>query len=422
MTHATPARLTTLAVITAAALLAGCATPVARSVVEANLAQEQAANQLLLLNIARAHERMPMHFSQIGEIRMAGGGLGLGVLKWSIDLPIDGSDGKKLGFGLDGSTPVDVTALTSQEFMRGITTPLTPDTLAYFLNQGWSKALLMHVFFESVEESDKDGKPTSRWLNNPGSTGYALFRTFVERASACDLVLAAEPGTEFLSGTQPSFSVKEIAKVKAAKLDIVRVKPDGTVDAKSDDANTHFRIAASSSSAVLKLAPPPHASPDQRAKCTEAPQKMQLSARPARPMAAKASSRNDDGKGWQVVLRSPQAALFYLGQLSHAQNHGWYASKDHPHENDNKPLLEIRVGKDRSAALFNMTKLSNDTGTSALSVNYAGHVFAVPRYEASDGSPRQDRSMTVLALMQLILGLQDKGTEAPGTSSVRLVR
>lgn len=419
-----PHRPLLAATLAAAALLAGCATPIARSVVEANLAQEQAANKLLLLNIARAHERMPMHFSQIGQLRAAPGGWGLGVPSLGLSLPFGGAAKSEytLTAGNEGASPVDVSALTSQEFMRGITTPVSPETLAYFINQGWSKALLMHVFFESVEQSDKEGKPIQRWLNDPGRTGYAAFRTFVERASACDLALEAATATEFLSGTQPSFSAKEIAQVKSAKLDLVRVQPDGQVNAENEAANTHFRIAASTSSAVLKFVPPPGATKDLVGDCEMEPKKLQLSARPARRLAANASSRGSDGTGWQAVLRSPQAALFYLGQLSHAQNHGWYASKDHPHENDEKPLLEIRAGREKTAALFNMTNRGNSVATPALSVDYAGRVFAVPHYDGSDSSAQQDRSMTVLALMQLILGLQDKGTEAPGASSVRLVR
>lgn len=406
-----PLQLATLAAITLAALLAGCATPIARSVVEANLAQEQAANQLLLLNIARAHERMPMHFSQIGQIRTAPGGWGLGVPGLGLELPFGGAAERKytLSASNDGASPVDVSALTSQEFMRGITTPVTPETLGHFINQGWSKPLLMHVLFESVTWSD--GKVLQ---NNPGASGYAEFRDFVEQASACELALDSTSSTSYLSSAQPAVSVRDGVRAATAKLDIVPVTRTGEVDERAPKNNDHFRLAAASKDAVLKLRPPPTGSDAQRIKdCSKSPALVRLVSRASKGAA----------DGTSVVLRSPQAALFYLGQLSHAQNNGWYAEGAKtalPHQSHDKPLLDIRVAGGKRATLFDMSN-RGDVSTPAVVVPYADQTFAVPRYAADPTKP-QDRSVSVLALMQLILGLQDKGTEAPGASSVRLVR
>ena len=183
-----------LAAIPATLLLAGCSTPIARSVVQANLAQEQAANQLLLLNIARAHERMPMHFSQIGQIRAAPGGWGLGLPSLELELPFGGEASRAytLTAGNEGQTPVDVSALYNQEFMRGITTPVTADTVAYFANQGWPTAMLMHLFFESITTVGADDKVIDRIVNNPGGPGYGRFRDVVKNAAGCELAAEAD--------------------------------------------------------------------------------------------------------------------------------------------------------------------------------------------------------------------------------------
>lgn len=408
MPHAKSRRLAGLATITAATLLAGCATPIAQSVVEANLAQELAANKLLLLNIARAHERMPMHFSQIGQIRAAPGGWGLGVPSLGLSLPFGGAAKPEytLTTSNDGSSPVDVSALTSQEFMRGITTPVPPETLGYFFNQGWSKPLLMHVLFESVTQ---DGRVLR---NDPGAAGYAAFRAFVEQASACELALDSASSTSYLSSAQPAVSVRDGVRAAAAKLDIVQVTRTGEIDQRTPKNNDHFRLATASKDAVLSVKTPPAGSDAQRIKaCGESPKPMRLVSRAGKGTTDETS----------VVLRSPQAALFYLGQLSHAQNNGWYATPEHTHENNREPLLTIRVARGGRAALFDMSS-RGDVKAPAITVRYAGHTFDVPGYDGEPKGQKQDRSMTVLSLMQLILGLQDKGAEAPGASSVRLVR
>jgi hypothetical protein len=58
-------------------LICACATAgqLGEQVVKSYVGQEQAHNALLLLNIARAYHRLPMHFSKITSIRMP---LGIG--------------------------------------------------------------------------------------------------------------------------------------------------------------------------------------------------------------------------------------------------------------------------------------------------------------------------------------------------------
>jgi hypothetical protein len=433
-----------LIAITTATLLAGCATPIARSVVEANLAQEQAANQLLLLNIARAHERMPMHFSQIGQIRAAPGGWGLGVPSLALELPFGGAAKPeyKLTAGNEGASPVDVSALNSQEFVRGITTPVTPDLIGHFASQGWPTSMLMHVFFESINALDKDGNVVERRPNNPGASDYQRFRDYVASASACGLeadVDNLKPG--FLSTVLTTVSAGEAVEIGTAKQRLLPVLPDGTADASGSLPKTHFRVANVSKEAVLRLLPPPvdtagrdeclgvigsSAQAEQNKSSLQGAAKALAEAKRtwfpvdlARRMAANVG--NGDTTVQQFVLRSPQAMLYYLGQLSRAQNSKW-AGQSWP--------LQIRLADGSDAVLFQMHKRSDGVDADAtVAVQYAGQTFAVPRGKGEGkgngqdgGKEPQDRSMTVLALMQLILGLQDKGAEAPAASSVRLVR
>lgn len=467
-----PARPTGLA--TAACtmlLLAGCTTPIARSVVNANLAQEQATNQLLLLNIARAHERMPMHFSQIGQIRSAPGGWGLGVPSLGFEIPFGGTgDGYKMTLGNEGQSPVDVTAMTSQEFMRGMTTPLTPVAMAYFANQGWSLPLLMHLFFESIVLVGKDGQVLQRLNNDPGSADYGRFRTFVEETSSCELIADLEESApRYLSSAVDTVSVADGVEVANAKLELKRVDLPAAPAAAARPAAPAaaaakgYQLAAVSQDTVLRLRTPEGAT---RAKPQNEPSGSETSDHPcvaalnayglgtgnlylsqaarvgnaasdrgrpdtraASPAPAPALTAPKPSTG-QFVLRSPESMLYYLGQLSRAQNGGWSTWM---RENGGAHLLTVRQADRSRSVLFDMSNRRRPTSAaSAVQVDYGGTTFSVawPVYKTggvngskTDGeAATQDRSMTTLSLMLIILALQEKGMEAPGVSNVRLLR
>lgn len=404
----------------ALATLAGCATPIAKSVVTANLAQEEAVNQLLVLNIARAHQRMPMHFSLIGQIRAAPGGWGLGVPSLGLELPFGGAAERKynLTAGSEGQTPVDVTALSSQEFLRGMTQPVPPDMLAVFVNQGWSVSLLMHLFLESVQWVDQDGKPVQRLVNDPGSSGWRDFRLFVEAVSACDVVADAVPDRQWLSSTVPSVSVEHGVQAAAAKLELVPVTAQGAVPRTADEPAQHLRLARVDREVVLRLKPPVGDTG------TQAVCRVQLGSTEVANLSAKTGPRaargtaSSGGVTAQVVLRSPQSMLYYLGQLSRAQNGNWKGWAD---ANGGDRLLQVRMSDSQRAVMFDMSN-RRDVAHPAVEVPYQGDVYAVAKALAGKDGKVPDRSMSTLSLMVLILGLQDKGTEPPATSSVRVLR
>lgn len=381
------------------AALAGCATPVARSVVAANLAQEQAANQLLLLNIARAHERMPMHFSLIGQIRSAPGGWGLGVPSLGLEIPFGGGADRiyTLTAGNEGQTPVDVTAIASQEFVRGLTTPITAELLAYFINQGWPAALLMHLFFESVSDIGPDGKVVARLHNNPGDAAYAGFLAYVDQVSACDIVTGKVPvDPVHLSTSVDTVSVADGVEVANAKLQLV------PATAASEPAKPLYRLARIDENVVLRLQ-----SPAGRGGVCQETALFEAGSKQARPQQA--------GNLKEFALRSPQSVLYYLGQLSRAQNGGWLKAKG------GRPLLTYATADGRNAVLFNMTR-NGAVAKPAIEVEYAGHHFAVARDRGDYAEAEQDRSMTTVSLVLLVLGLQDKGADTPAVRNVRLLR
>lgn len=427
-----PPRPLLAAIAFAAVLLAGCGTPVARSVVVANLAQEEAANQLLLLNIARAQARMPMHFSQIGQLRAAPAHWPLGLPTVALELPFggDADEAYKLSLGNDSQSPVDVTALGSQEFMRGLTAPVDLGLVAYFASQGWPTALLLHLFVESVSIVDGQGQPLVRVRNDPGSDGWHRFRLFVEDAAACDLVGAeADDGPDKLSSVVDAVSVREGVEVGKADFDLEEVRGAGGA--------VRYQLTKSGTAAVLQLKLPPAAPDKAKAACARAlAERWETGDAPARPAEGAsapqtrtmrpakvarpkpAATRAGDGAALVFVPRSPESALYYLGQLSRAQNSRWDGWVK---ENGGTGPLTVPVGHCHRAVLFRMAKAA-DGEEQAVTVDYQGRRWSVR--PANDGpcEDELDRSTQALSLMALVLGLQDKGTEPPGVRNVRVLR
>ena len=56
--------------------------------------------------------------------------------------------------------------LNSQEFMRGITQPVPPSTMLYYLDQGWPQQLVLHMFVRSIEFYDALGTRCSRRITS----------------------------------------------------------------------------------------------------------------------------------------------------------------------------------------------------------------------------------------------------------------
>ena len=167
------------------ACLSGCAMlqkeQLAVTTMDYNLLVEKAENEMLLLNIIRASKRHPMYFTDFNLLR---GNLSYSFQTGSITIPFG-----KIGAGLDGSYSVapsigfssnpsfDLAVLDSQEFMRGILTPVAMETIDYYWQSGWPKEMLLHLFVDKIEISTAEGK--SRLFDNEPDKPDA-FRDFQE--------------------------------------------------------------------------------------------------------------------------------------------------------------------------------------------------------------------------------------------------
>jgi hypothetical protein len=432
-----------------AALLGGCAGPLTQSAITSNIVQEEAHNAYLVLNIARAYERMPMHFTQVNMVRAGPGGIGIGNPYVGLDIPFGGAASPyyTLRPSLEGVPNVDTASLVSQEFMRGLTAPVDARLLAYFASQGWPLPMLLYMFVGSVETYDSDGNLLHNLVNSPRNETFPVFSGLIDTIAGCRLVLSESASYEYFGESFAADKLNDIAlvtTVKNAGLVPVQVGADGTATT-AGGGKRSYRLAQVTREAGVKLdsygpgtsgyaaagncavdAPAQAAAPgtgtdtDTLQRIGKALATLSISVtgpgdkiqkQGKKPGGAKPSKATPEIAEARLVLRSTQSMIYYLGELSRYQN-ATGAERVEP--------VTIRTGKNKYGHFFRL-RCCEPLTDAAVSVAYQGKRFNVARYsETPDGAP-EDRSVQTLALLSLVYTLQNSSTEAPGISNVRVL-
>ncbi len=386
-----------------ASSMVGCATSgqVADQIVKSNMAQETAENELLLLNILRAYRRKPMHFTQVSAIHLP---VGFGNPTFSLATPF-GGDSSKYGLttGLAISQSVDTAVQNTQEFMRGITTPVPPATMAYYLDQGWPKAMVFMLFVRQIKVS-VDGKTTTYTSYPESEKDSNAFLAQVSKLTLCDFELKSDDDKSY--GPRLSEAdvrpVAALAAAKAASLALTASAPA------SGPITYQFVTPAKGAHLVV--------TDMGDGKCELAGESVRMDHEPhdAAAIAASKTKRN-----WTFVLRSPEAMLYYLGEIARAQLDGQRHIDDSLRPADvgfpRMPYgpIETTTKHVPEATLFEVHK-GSDPGA-LVSVAFEGETYSVPMTSSTN------QSTHVLSLMYQIISMQNKATDLPGTAVVRVV-
>lgn len=117
---------------------------------------EQVENRMLLKNVVRASKRMPLHFTRIADVK---GSLNTTASTGSFALPSLGANGTgeaysaAPSFSTSSSPSYTMQVLASEEFFKGIMTPVNIETMRFFVDQGWPIPILMFLFVERIDVS-----------------------------------------------------------------------------------------------------------------------------------------------------------------------------------------------------------------------------------------------------------------------------
>lgn len=409
-----------MALLAGCALFTGCTTaPLSQSAVSANMVQEDAHNKLLALNVARAVNRMPMHFTQVSAVRPAPYGFGLGVPGVGAEFALGGDAGNLITLrpSLNGSPNVDITVLNEQEFFRGITTPLKPALLLYYLDQGWPMSILLPLFVQSIEFFDEAGQLRERVRNAPGSVEFQRFTDLIATLFHCEI--AGTPTGEFVyySGRLDGSQLKDPVGAAAARNAGLVPVAGGKVVTQEQDAANGFMLAADNGDLALTMVNKPDSTAcDQHKFRTAQDQAREVSATvattragvgresPADQAGAASPAAATAGKlSARLVLRSPEAMVYYLGEVVRWQNL------------NRRPLLfPDGPARERDFMLFDMP--TAEPTRTVFKFDYQDQTYHVPPYAPGN------RTVHALSLLTQIIGLQNRGTTSPATANVRIVQ
>ncbi|MDP4077672.1 hypothetical protein [Acidovorax sp. A1169] len=407
-----------------ALLATGCATKteIADQAVKGSLATEDVNNRLLLLNIVRAYHRYPMHFVRFNGLR---GPIGIGAPTVTIPTPV-GPDFTNQIYQLSTTIKFDQPSFDlqlqdTQEFYRGLTTPLRPEVMQYFLEQGWPQQMILWLFVREIEITE-DGKTKKRYLNYPqGDYSFEKFRNELERLQSCDIemhedkpVLIYGPPLDISTSTSP----EKLAALKTAGVELVQV----------NDANgVRYQVQQTRKVVQLKLV----AHRDSTS-CDL----------PGDSAAFKGEQGVASTGGVKTVftLRSVEAMIYFLGELSRRQLDGTldgsmpgiYCIRYEARRDEARQKTAAAKARDDESShdceksfpvsdknpprldpLFVMEK--NVPGEATVRVDYDGTSYSIPR------GLRSGRSMHVMSLLTQLISLQNKSADLPTTQNVRVV-
>jgi hypothetical protein len=170
-------------------------------------AAEQSRDEMILTNIVRASRSEPLSFVSVSGIHgsaTTSGSVGLPAIVFG---PLQTAAQHQYVFGGGsgsgspnvvssvGSTTIDVSVQETKDFYRGLLTPVSPRTVAFFTAQGIPREILFYLFTDRLIET-KGGK-RRELRNDPRSPTFDEFKRYVELAMSYGLsseVIAAPVG------------------------------------------------------------------------------------------------------------------------------------------------------------------------------------------------------------------------------------
>ena len=464
----------------------GCtlAKPLAHHATSYNLTVESAQNRMLLLNVIRASQRMPMYFTDVTGIVT---GVGYTVDSGSYSYEQAQSAGLALdthALGVPKLTYQNKPTLTiavrdDHEFTRGTLTPVSPSTLSHYLDQGWNLQVLLYLLVERVELA----KAIPDWIpecgnqgvfrNDPGKKeSLCCFSKLVETLRRKECRLRAMPvRARLLGSTTTESSLADLIKAQDARLILgeanlgAREKAGGVESARRE---VSAGVPVFSSEPIFTLACPDAGEKDMELEfvASDAHEEIERlrgesegteagnGASPGGSEPGQANEKDESTKSTpskkidlgRLVLRSPQGVLYYLGEIARIAyrtpekvTNGYLPLIRFDAKGDDDqgfdcpggskglkcvPLFLVRTRPKDDAKKVHWASSCRDA---AVAVEYGPEEFVIPRAPEKPMTSIEDnrchpgRSMQSLTLVSQLISLQKKEQNLPGTALVRVV-
>ncbi|WBO21758.1 hypothetical protein [Sphingomonas abietis] len=431
-----------LAVIGMVSVLSGCAFPnrVHRMAVEYNTAVATMADELVLLNIARAKVGMPLHYTAASRLSgsiTVGASAGFnsalkdktsthevdnqtaaGALTQTIkDTAVTGGDTftPSVGGTLSTGPSFDVAVFDTQKFYQGILSPIPADTVANFLDQGLDGGVALHLLVVRIEfaltekvdgygekgdlvqyyeDANTPPKPMSFDNTFPNSAAFEEQVKCYKLATGKKDKAAAKlaPVSRLLGkpGQPNPLSISDLALLDGDKLDV-----EGSITADPADDSKAYLVRPASSKVAVRFE-----ADDSCVKGLKAAAKANSdpNAQPNAIYLGNGEMLGADSKGNDLVFkvaprvtfRSTEGVIRYVGQ---------YLRSSKPVPVSGAPLFSLGAVSDRAVV-----------ATSLLRTRYA---------ISQDNN--LERNMGVVALIEQLINLQKEAADKPGTVPVQVL-
>jgi hypothetical protein len=412
--------------------LGGCAatTTTNKVAVDYNRFFAQSRNEVLVTNILRASAREPMQFSTMGTV--TGGVRNSGSITVPFTNLIGGTSGLTISPSAtlnDSINPnITIVPLADKEFTEGILKPVSLDTLAYFLNQGWDPELILPLVVGGI--ICKRGKQSWLVLNRGqrhDDNGELIPNSRYDKFTA---MFAGAPRLPI----QPKGEATKDT-IRMPTKDGIALLKDGIGNGRKIDSiqpvrDSHGQLTAEVDIVVSKAAGSQLAGLNPTSVCEEAgspvaasvehdPSVVPLSFVASAPTQEQRSSHDASPLEGQAILRSVESIIYFLGETQrdmwqseagcgYAGNASWpYYDRYRPERPAGERLILLRLERacsrlpiDRPA--FVQTKFNDQ--------------YYFVRRSADAG--RTDRSLTTLSFLNELISLQVSGSTITSTAPV----
>ncbi len=420
---------------------------------------DQASNQIILLNILYARDGAPLHFSELSQIRgqvsastSASTTFPFGALNHATQAPRNLAT---LGGSVSSSPSFDIASLDTKDFTAGVMTPITPGTVKFFLDEGIDYRMVMMLFVsgirpagisEMVLNAPNDSRKlcidaphqfgTNAELTNFRVTPaeetcannfseFLAFLDIVNHIKRLYPVLAQTPGKP----VGPPFTLamnsnlRAVTGIDPAKYRLVRLRSgqyqlttvprssmvvlceaNGTsarvvsVVADADDAPRRIRADACATRGMSDDDAPPG----------EPPQMVTIGVTPGT---------------FSLELRSTLEVIRYVGQVLALQQAETANFPKRPERCITLQFIPYDESHEtcKGAVLFH---LLNSTGTNApsdLNVLYHGDRWSLPAPQTCPNPAQCDLSGETMSIISLLLNRNKTAKDIPTTSAVEVV-
>jgi hypothetical protein len=364
-----------------------------------NVVVEKAQNDMILINIVRASKRYPMYFTNFKQLR---GSMSYNFSTGSLTVPFGkfglGGPGETTSYALAPSISYstnpsfDLNVLDDKEFLQGMTTSVSLEMVDFYLKQGWPDLMLWNLFIDSIETTDE-----GKFRNYPlDENEFHKFQDKLAKMLTQEQCRIDSHETFDVIGPEikeNALSVERLIDIGKAGLKLAPVKNEkGTVVAYQlrTQARKKYRLSceANKSSYLLN---------------------------------SKEGEPADSRMQGTIYLRSPEAMLYYLGEIMRAEEKGFVPRMDISSTYcNNKPVpLFLAAKKDKESSVWEIAEKEN----AYVSVDYDGDKYEIPRWKEADPKDEclADRSMHVMSFISLIVATQRLKENVPATGVVSVI-